>query len=150
MCELIKNVRWGKVILAGLIFLAISIVLRQIESFLTVDYYKMPEFFGVWSKVMMPKAAPPPINFYLASILFTLISGTILAVIYEKIRNIFPEDKWKKIFNFTCFITILSIIFFTFPVYLLFHVPLALLLIWVVTSIIIYFLAAIVFNKLLH
>lgn len=145
-----KNVRWGKVLLAGVIFLAISIVLRQIEAYLTMDYYKMPEFFGVWSRLMMPKSGPPPMSFYLTSILFSYLTGITLAVVYEKIRNIFPEDKWKRIFNFTCFTVIFAIIFFTLPVYMLFHIPLGLLITWLVTGVIIYFLATIAFNKLLN
>lgn len=149
MCELVKNVRWSKVLLAGIIFLAISIVLRQIEVYLTMSYYRMPEYFGVWSRLMMPKAGSPPMSFFITSIIFTLITGIALAVIYEKIRNIFPEDKWKRILNFTCFITIFAVIFFTLPTYLLFNLPLGLVVTWLITAIIIYLLASIAFNKLL-
>lgn len=149
MCELLKNIRWGKVVLAGIIYLAISFVVHQIDALLTIDYYKMPELFGVWSKLMMPKAAPPPLSFFLVSVVFSFLTGITLAVLYEKFRNLFSENKWKRIFNFTCLFTILSIVLFSFPVYLLINVPLSLILIWVVGSLIIFFFTAIAFNKLL-
>ncbi|MBM3255866.1 MAG: hypothetical protein FJZ04_00120 [Candidatus Moranbacteria bacterium] len=149
MCQLVKDVRWKKVLVCGFIALIIAIVVRQIEAMLTMDYYKMPELFGVWSKLMMPQAGPPGVEFFLVSILSAFLSGTTLAALYEIIRDKLETGTWKRALNFTCFALWLGIIFFTLPVILLINLPLELMSIWFISSAIILFLSSLVFGKIL-
>jgi hypothetical protein len=75
----IKESSWKRVFLSGLIISVISFVVRQVEAVLTLKYYMMPQYFGVWSKVMMPAAGPPPASFVVTSLVFTLVTGVSLA-----------------------------------------------------------------------
>lgn len=148
-CECLKKVRWGKVFLAGLVFLVIATIVRQVEAILTMKYYLMPEFFGVWSKVMMPKAGPPPASFFLTSLLFSLATGMTLAAFYDYIKNLLPKNQWQRMFCFTEIVVVLAFVFFSLPTYLLINLPLGLLGAWLVSTVVILFLATTVFVKLL-
>lgn len=149
MVDCFKKVRWGKVIVSGLIFLIIATIVRQIEVFVTLDYYKDPQYFGVWSTLMMPKAGPPPPGFIITSLLFSLITGIILAAFYDFIKTLLPKNKWGRIICYTEIIVELSIVFFTLPAILLFNLPLMLHLSWLVSGVLIIFLSSIVFVKIL-
>lgn len=149
MCDCLKKIQWKKVIAAGFVYTIVALVVRQIEAVLTMNYYKMPDYFGVWSKVMMPEAGPPPMSFFLTSLLFSFITGVVLAAFYDFVKGLLPQDKWQKIFNFTCTVFVLSFVFFSLPVYLLINLPVGLMLWWLLSTIVIFFLTAIIFVKII-
>lgn len=133
----VKGLSWKKIVLFGVIFAVISFVIRQVEVVLTMKYYTMPEYFGVWSKVMMPTAGPPPYSFLVTSLVFTFVTGVSLALIYYYLRDHLPKETNKRIFYFADLMVGTSFIFFTLPVYLMFNVPMGLLISWFITSFII-------------
>jgi len=133
----IKEISWKKVFFVSLLFSVISFVIRQIEAILTMDYYKMPEFFGVWSRIMMPKAGPPPVSFMIISLVFTFATGISLALIYYYLKDHLPRENKKRIFYFADLMIGTSFVFFTLPVYLTFNVPGGLLISWFISSFII-------------
>jgi hypothetical protein len=149
MCEFFKKIQWKKVLTAGFIYLIIAFIIRQVEAVLTMNYYLMPEYFGVWSKLMMPKAGAPPTSFFLTSILFSFITGVGLAIFYDCIKTLLPKDKWQRILCFTCLITGLSFLFFSLTAFLLFNLPFMLLVWWFISSVVIFFLTAAVFVRIL-
>jgi hypothetical protein len=126
----IKELKWNKILLSGSIFAVISFVIHQIEAFLTMKYYLMPQYFGLWSKLMMPSAGPPPASFMITSFIFTLITGVSLALIYYYLKDHLPEQKNKRIFYFADLMIATSFIFSTLPMYLMLNVPLGLLISW--------------------
>ena len=130
----IKKIDWKKTLLSGLIFTIIAFIARQIEAMLTLKYYMMPEYFGVWSKVMMPTAGPPPLSFMITSLVFTFVTGVSVALIYCYLKDFLPKEKKKRVFYFADLMVATSFVFFTLPVYLLFNVPVALLFVWFVTN----------------
>jgi len=133
----IKEISWKKVILSGSIFTVISFVVRQIEAVLTVKYYMMPQYFGVWSKVIMPANGPPPVSFMLTSLVFTFVTGVSVALIYYYLKDHLPKEEKKRAFYFADLMVGTSFVFFTLPVYLMFNVPMGLLLSWFITTFII-------------
>jgi len=130
----IKEISWKKVFISGLIITVISFVVRQIEAVLTLKYYMMPEYFGVWSKVMMPAAGPPPPSFMITSLVFTLVMGVSLALIYYYLKDHLPENRKKRIFYFADLMIGTSFIFFTLPTYLMFNVPMGLMVSWFIST----------------
>lgn len=148
-CHFLKKISWGKVLVAGLVFMVIAFVVRQIEAILTMSYYTDPTYFGVWSKVMMPKAGPPPLSFMVVSLLFSYLTGVTVAVFYDLIKDLLPKKFWPRVLNFTDLTVSLMIVFFTLPVYLLINLPFMLLVWWLGSSIVIVFLSAIAFAKML-
>lgn len=146
----IKKIKLGKLLLCGLIYLVLATVIRQIEAILTMKYYLMPQYFGVWSKLMMPSAGPPPPNFMIVSLTFTLASGLSLGLIYYYVRNALPKSFWHRVMFFADLMISASFIFFTLPAYLLFNLPLGLLTSWFISSFIILFLTSLTLVKIIN
>lgn len=145
----IKKIAWGKVLLVSVIFTVISFVIHEIEAILTMRFYFMPQYFGVWSKLMMPVAGPPPMSYYIASIIFTFVSGISLSLIYYYVRDLLPPIGWKRITYFADLMIATSFVFFTLPVYLMFNVPVGLLVSWFISSFIILAIGSWVIVKIL-
>jgi hypothetical protein len=148
-CEFCKNINWGKIFLAAVVFMIISFVMNMAISWLTMGFYMMPQYWPVWSKVMMPEAGPPPTSFYIWALIFDFITGLVLAKLYVHIRQTIGQSLWSKVICFTCILTGLSIVFFTFPLYLLINLPLTLILYWLGGSIVSYFIISIFFVKIM-
>lgn len=149
MAKWISNVNWGKLGLVALIYTVVTTVFRQIEALVTMKYYLMPEYFGVWSKLMMPNAGPPPMSFFITSVIIALVSGISLGLVYYYIRDMLPKQFWKRVFFFADLCIGLGFIFFTLPVYLMFNVPVGLLVSWFITGFVILVVTSFTFVKIL-
>jgi len=156
MVKWISKISWGKLVLSGSLYAIFSIIVRQIEALITMRYYQMPEFFGVWSKAMMPASpagrpsfGPPPLQFFISSSVMTLASGIMLGLVYYYVRDLLPSGFQKRVFFFADLMIGFEFIFFTLPVYLLFNVPLELLVSWFISGFIILLFASFVFVKIL-
>ena len=137
MIAWIKEINWGKIFLVGLLYTVFAVVVRQVEVALTMPYYVDPAYFGLWSRLMMPKAGPPPAEFMITSLVFTFAGGVSIAVIYYYLKDILPKQFLKRVFFFADLMIGFSFIFFTLPTYLLFNVPLGLHVIWFISTFII-------------
>jgi hypothetical protein len=146
----IKEISWRKIFISSLIFTIIAFIVRQAEAALTINYYKMPEYYGIWSKVMMPKPGTPPLSFMIISLVFTFATGVSLALIYYYLKDHLPKEYKKRIFYFADLMIGTSFVFFTLPVYLMFNVPLGLLVSWFVSTFIILAAASWIFVKILR
>ena len=137
MIAWITKINWGKTLVVGLIYMVVATLVRQIEAILTMKYYLDPQYFGVWSKLMMPQAGPPPISFFMTSAIMTLGTGISLVIVYYYMRAILPAKRKERIFYFADLMIGFNFIFFLLPTYLLFNVPVGLLVSWFVSSFII-------------
>jgi hypothetical protein len=149
MIKWMKEIIWQKAIYSALIFTVYAFIIRQIEVILTMKYYLIPEYFGLWNKQMMPSAGQPPINFMITSIVITFVTGLSLAVIYYYIHDLLPKQFLKRVFLFADLMIGTSFIFFTLPAYLLFNIPIMLLVSWFISTFIIQVMAAFTFVKIL-
>lgn len=132
-----KEISVKKVLIVGVIFAVISFVIHQIEAILTIKYYMMPEYFGVWSRLMMPSAGPPPASFMITSLIFSLVTGISVSLIYYYLRDHLPKEMLKRTFYFADLMVATSFVFSTLPMYLMFNVPLGLLVSWFISSFVI-------------
>jgi hypothetical protein len=148
MIKWISRIHWGKVLLIGFLYTIIATVIRQLEVIWTMKYYTMPQYFGVWSKLMMPTAGPPPPEFMIMSIIFTFTSGMALTIIYYYLKEYLPKGFWRRSTFFADVLISASFVFFTLPVFLLFNVPVALLGYWFVSTFIVIFLTSILIVKI--
>jgi uncharacterized membrane-anchored protein len=114
----IREIHWGKALLVGVLYTVVSMVVRQVEAMLT-------------------KAGPPPPEFMITSLVFSLATGICITLIYYYLKDMLPKDGTKRIFLFADLMIAASFVFFTLPVYLLFNVPVGLLVSWFVSSFII-------------
>jgi len=145
----IRNINWGSVFVCGLIYTVIATIVHQIEAFLMMDYYTMPAYFGVWSKLMMPSKGPPPMEFFLVSLIITFVSGVSLALIYYYVRDILPKKFWLRVTFFADLMVATSFIFSTLPMYVLINLPMQLLISWFISGFIILVAASYTFVKLI-
>ena len=137
MIAWIKDINWGKTLLVGLLYTVFAVVVRQVETAFAMPYYIDPTRFGLWSRLMMPNAGPPPAEFMIMSFVFTFATGISIAVIYYYLKDMLPKKFLKRAFFFADLMIGFSFIFFTLPTYLLFNVPLGLHVIWFISTFII-------------
>lgn len=149
MIKWIHDINWGKLLLAAILYTIVAMIVHTVESMLMMSFYIDPNYFGVWSKVMMPTAGPPPAAFFITSLVITFVSGLSLGLIYYYIRTLLPKNFWKRVTFFADLLIGASFIFFTLPSYLMFNVPGTLLISWFVSGFVILCTASFTFAKLL-
>jgi hypothetical protein len=134
-----------KVIAGGLVFAVITFLINMGFAMLTMNYYTMPDYFAVWSKIMMPTAGPPPMSFDIIALAFNWIGGMIFVAVYLTMRGVF-EDKpaWKKGAIFGALIFLVATIPNMLSMYILINLPAGLLVWWTLQSLIGYLLGGIV------
>jgi len=148
MIKWMTRIHWGKVLLIGLLYTVISTIVRQAEIIWTMKYYTRPEFFAVWSKLMMPTAGPPPFEFMVTSMILTFAIGVALTIIYYYLKDYLPKGFWHRATYFADILVSTSFVFFTLPVFLLFNVPVALLGWWFVSTFIVLLATSILIVKI--
>ncbi len=145
-----KKIPWGRVLLSGFIYTVMANFVHIIEAFLTRSDYTMPEYAGVWSKLIMPHAGQPSPQFIALSLLFGLIVGFFLAFVYVAIQDVLPKPPWSRSFSFAGLLIGLELVLYILPVYLLFNVPVALLISWTISYSVIFILASLLFVRILR
>lgn len=125
----------AKIILAAIIFMAAAQVIHTLSGFLAMSYYADPNYFLVWSKIMMPVAGAPPAEFFYYSVLFAFITGLIYSYVYSKISSVFKVKSFvqKGIrYGFVLFLVTGIPAFLT--MYLMINLPLELLITWTIVD----------------
>lgn len=147
MSSWMRKLHTKEVLMSGLLYSLIALFIRQIEMMMTMGYYKDPAYFAVWSKLMMPTQGPPPLAFFIESLLFTYATGVTLAAIFEFTKPLFGKKYWEKVIGFTDITVGLMIVFGFFPMYLLINLPLGLIVTWFISGWVTVLLGAMVFAK---
>lgn len=147
MSEWMKHLSWKHIVVSGLIYSVVAVLFQQIEVYFTMKYYTDPALAGLWSKVMMPVAGPPPLSFFVVSLLFTVSTGIVLAAVFDYMKGLFGKGYWKRVIGFTDIMVGLSIVFGYFPMYLMFNVPVGLIAAWLISGFFTTLLSAMVFAK---
>ena len=141
---------WKRIIIAAIVFAIIAQVLHTVESMLTMDFYMDPEYFGVWSKLLMPTAGPPPAEFFYASVISSLIIALIYAVFYDVVRGSLPGKTFiKKGLQYGIILFMIVQIPGLLGMYLLVNLPTLLLVYWGISSLVISLIGGIVFAKII-
>ena len=146
----VKKMPWGRVLLSGLIYTVIANVVHSLEAILTRSYYSMPDYAGVWSKLLMPHAGQPSPQFLALSLLFGLLVGMFLAFVYVAIQAVLPGPPWSRSFSFAGLLIGFELVLYILPVYLLFNVPVTLLVSWTISYSVIFILASLLFVRILR
>ena len=127
-----------RVLASGVLFAIVAQVLHTVCAFLAMSFYTNPDYFSVWSKIMMPAAGPPPAYFYVYSLLFGLLGGILFALVYTVIKEGIPV---KSIAKKGLFYGFLVFLVGGVPGYLalilLVNLPFALIIIWAAETLVI-------------
>jgi sterol desaturase/sphingolipid hydroxylase (fatty acid hydroxylase superfamily) len=84
------------IIIAAFLFTLTSQLVIMFESAATMDIYLMPEYFPVWSKLMMPDMGPPPLTFFVISVLVSFALALIYAVVFRIVAHGIPGEGITK------------------------------------------------------
>lgn len=141
-------VGWG-IILAAIAFLIISQVIHTLEAYATMSYYTDPTYATVWSKIMMPKAGPPPMEFYYYSWTFSFITGLLFAGVYTVVGKSVPGNTIvKKGLIYGLLIWLVGGLSGSLAMVLLVNLPIDLIGYWTVSGLIVDLLAGIAIAKI--
>jgi len=138
-----------QLILAGILYAVIAQVVYTVCAFVGMSYYLDENYFCVWSKLMMPGSGPPPFSFTVYSIVFSLVSGMLFAVVYLAVRDGLPGGGLKRGLNYGLLIFLVAGIPTSLMLVLLINLPLALIILWGVESLIIYPVAGVATAKVM-
>ncbi len=133
------ELKFSKVVLAGIIYAVIAQIVHTLEALLTMDYYIDPSYFPLWSKIMMPTAGAPGAEFFSLSIIFGVIMGWIYTYVYMTIRgSIKDENPFMRGAKFGWLLFLVAGIPMFLTSYLLLNIPLGLLFTWLTSGFIIF------------
>ena len=143
------NINFKKVAISSIVFLIISQIINTVTAVFTMSYYTNPEYFALWSKLMMPANGPPGTEFFLASIIINIIIGIILAGSYSLLAVAIPGEGISKSINYGILLFLIAGIPFTLSMFLLFAVPRSLLVYWAISTLVIYMISGAAFAKIM-
>ncbi len=140
-----------KIILAAIAYVVIGKIVNTLSAMLTMSYYMDPNYFAVWSKIMMPGPGPPPAEFTYYGIAFAFISGLIFTYIYTKVNSVIKDKNWmQKGLKYGFGVFLIAGIPMFLSMYLLINLPLELLVEWmIVDGLVVYLLCGIAVSKIM-
>lgn len=112
---------------------------HSIGAFVEMGYYKDPQYFPVWSKLMMPTAGPPPASFFLYSLALGFIGWFFFLAVFRVVRDGIPvEDPTVKGLYYGIMIFLAGNLGQSLGMGLIVNLPYGLLFLWTVESMLIY------------
>lgn len=136
------------VLVTAVVMAAVGVVVHTLETMLTMGYYVDPAYSQVWSKLMMPKAGPPPVEFMLASIAVAFFTWLFFAIAYsvlsDSIKEKNPMCRGRK---FGALAFLLAGIPTTLMLWLLINLPMGIIAAWTVSSFLLYMIGGMVAAK---
>ena len=127
-----------RVFWAGVLFAVLAQIIHTVGAFLTMGYYTMPDYFAVWSNIMMPAAGPPPNSFYVYSIIVGIVSGILIALVYGVVKGSVPgRTAAKRGLNYGLLVFLVGGIPGYLSILLLINLPALLILYWAIETLIV-------------
>lgn len=139
-----------KALLAAFAFAILAFFVHTVVAIATMNYYTMPEYFSVWSKVMMPTAGPPPTSFYFMSFIFSLVGGGLFTAGYLWTKKAFTGKTWQKGAFYGALVFAIAAVPGTLSMYLLINLPLMLMIWWAIENLVIYVVAGAAIAKVVE
>ncbi|MFA5076654.1 MAG: hypothetical protein WC480_04555 [Patescibacteria group bacterium] len=143
------KITWGRFLGTAVAYTALAYVVHTLGAILTMGYYQMPEYFSVWSKIMMPQAGPPPMSFTLYSLLFGLITALIFTYIYILLKdNLGSGTLVQKGLRYGSIVFAIGALSGMLMTILLINLPLGLIVEWAIEMLVINLLGGIMVAKM--
>ena len=136
MAQKIKPVRFVLTVVG--MTLAAQIV-HTLGATVEMGYYKDPQYFPVWSKLMMPTAGPPPPSFFLYSLALGFLGWFFFLAVYRVVRAGIPvEEPTAKGMFYGVMIFLAGSFGQSLGMGLIVNLPYGLLFLWTLESLFIY------------
>ncbi|MDD5337467.1 MAG: hypothetical protein PHS02_03200 [Candidatus ainarchaeum sp.] len=141
---------WKGIGITAVVMAMIAEVVHTVESILTMGFYTDPAYFQLWSKLMMPAAGPPPLSFFIYSIVFALIGWFFFAYAYAVLGGALKAKGCMKGLKFGALVFLVAGLSCTLMLYLLINLPMALLASWTVSSLLLYLIGGVVAERFIR
>jgi len=136
------------IIIAAILFMVIAQIVHTLGSYATMDFYTNPEYFHLWSEIMMPNVGAPGTEFFVLSVIFNFATALIFTVLYVIIKGSVPgKFNLIKGVNYGIILFVITSVPTFFSMSLLLAVPLALSISWMVEALVIDIIGGIVIAK---
>ena len=96
------------IIIGGILFAIASQIILMGEVIVTMDIYMLPEYFPVWSHLMMPDMGPPPAIFYAISISVSFGLALLYSAIYGILKIGIPGTGLRRGANYGILLFLIS------------------------------------------
>ena len=144
-----KNMSWPRILIAGALYAIVAWIVHTLGAIASMKYYLMPEYFAVWSKIMMPAAGPPPLSFTLYSLTYSLIGGILFALVYNIVKDsVKKKSAVKTGLYYGLLVFAVAGIPSLFMLHLLINLPSMLIVAWGIENIAIYLTAGMITAKI--
>lgn len=144
------NKFFSRIFLAGFLYAIIAQITHTIGAVLSMSFYQMPEYFAVWSKIMMPGVGPPPPIFMAYGVIFGFITGLLFAYVYYQFKTVIKgKNYWHKGTNYGMILFMLAGIPASLMLILLINLPLTLIFAWTIESLIAYIIGGIIIARII-
>ncbi len=148
-CECKTKINVLRIIAFGIVFMIIATIIHNLFAIASMSYYSDPNYFSVWSKIMMPGEGAPPASFYGYSMFFSFIGGLIFALVFALVGCcVCGKTDLKRGLSYGFLIFLISV-----PGYLsmilIINLPSVLISIWALESLIIYLITGAIITKIL-
>ena len=143
-------VSWSfqRTLFAGLLYGIFAQIIHSISAFFSLGFYIAPQYRHLWSPIMMSEAGPPPKEFFILSIFFSIVVGVLFSLVYTVIKpSLFGDKNWEKGFSFGVILFLLGGIPGYFSIFLLLAVPYELVWIWAAESLVISLIGGMIVAK---
>ena len=130
------------------IFAILMMIIGQIawflETMVDMAHYANPAYFGVWSKLMMPAAGAPPTEFFILSVVVSIIGWAIFACAYSVFGNaIKAKNELMKGLTFGGWVFLLATLPGSLSMFMLFNLPAMLLVSWTIVGVVLNLVAGV-------
>lgn len=127
MCSASNVLRLG---VTGLLYGILAQFVHTVSAYFSMDYYRDPEYFSIWSRLMMSTNGPPPANFFILSIFFSIIIGIALTLSYLVVEKALHGTVTDKGMCFGILVFLVGVMPQALTQFLLIRLPVELIWLW--------------------
>ncbi|HUT21955.1 MAG TPA: hypothetical protein VMX18_00940 [Candidatus Bipolaricaulota bacterium] len=130
-----------KALLAVIIMVIVAELIQTVIAQFSMSYYMDEAYFGLWSKLMMPEAGPPPASFMVYSVLSQLASAIIAVFVFYLLGSAVPGSGAKRGLLFGLLMFLVAGISSMLTFVLLLNIPFGLIMWWTLASLLIFLIS---------
>lgn len=130
-----KKVNIVNILGVGVLYAFFAQVVHTVMAWVGMAYYQDPDYFCVWSNIMMPTAGAPPASFLYISLIFGTLTGILFALVYHIIKDSIPvKNREEKGVLYGLMVFLVSGLPNSMMLFLLINLPVPLVALWAVES----------------
>lgn len=136
------------IIIAAILFMIIAQAVHTLGSYATMDFYTDPQYFPLWSEIMMPAGGAPGMEFFAISIAFNFITAFIFTWFYSLIKGAVPgKMSFMKGVNYGLILFMITAFPGFLSMVLLLNIPIVLNIGWMIEALVIDIVGGIVISR---